>query len=76
MAELFFTVGAGDGIRTREYQLGKLGPYHLATPACPALIERRELAFAIITYRPQDAKAFASTRHGHVKQAPPASMRQ
>ena len=26
-------VGAGDGIRTREYQLGKLGPYHLATPA-------------------------------------------
>ena len=26
--------GAGNGIRTREYQLGKLGPYHLATPAC------------------------------------------
>ena len=25
--------GAGDGIRTRAYQLGKLGPYHLATPA-------------------------------------------
>ena len=25
--------GAGDGIRTRGYQLGKLGPYHLATPA-------------------------------------------
>lgn len=25
--------GAGDGIRTREYQHGKLGPYHLATPA-------------------------------------------
>ena len=25
--------GAGDGTRTREYQLGKLGPYHLATPA-------------------------------------------
>ena len=26
--------GAGDGTRTREYKLGKLGPYHLATPAC------------------------------------------
>lgn len=25
--------GAGNGIRTREYQLGKLGPYHLAMPA-------------------------------------------
>lgn len=25
--------GAGDGIRTREYWLGKPGPYHLATPA-------------------------------------------
>ena|GEM_PF-4181622 len=25
--------GAGDGIRTREYKLGKLEPYHLATPA-------------------------------------------
>ncbi len=24
---------AGDGIRTREYQLGRLTPYHLATPA-------------------------------------------
>ena len=38
------TDGAGDGTRTRGYQLGKLGPYHLATPAyvlsiipiCPA----------------------------------------
>ena len=25
--------GAGDGIRTRECQLGRLMPYHLATPA-------------------------------------------
>jgi hypothetical protein len=25
--------GAGDGIRTHEYQLGRLMPYHLATPA-------------------------------------------
>ena len=25
---------AGDGIRTHEYQLGRLMPYHLATPAC------------------------------------------
>ena len=25
--------GAGDGIRTRECELGKLVPYHLATPA-------------------------------------------
>ncbi len=30
---LFSSYGAGDGTRTREYQLGKLGPYHLATPA-------------------------------------------
>lgn len=28
------STGAGDGTRTRGYQLGKLGPYHLATPAC------------------------------------------
>ena len=28
-----FTTRAGDGIRTREYQLGGLMPYHLATPA-------------------------------------------
>lgn len=26
--------GAGDGTRTRECKLGKLMPYHLATPAC------------------------------------------
>ena len=26
-------VRAGDGIRTHEYQLGRLMPYHLATPA-------------------------------------------
>ena len=25
--------GAGDGVRTRECELGKLVPYHLATPA-------------------------------------------
>ena len=30
--------GADDGIRTREYQLGKLGPYRLATPACVGMI--------------------------------------
>lgn len=29
---LFF--GAGNGTRTRECQLGKLMPYHLAMPAC------------------------------------------
>ena len=29
----FTSSGAGDGTRTREYELGKLGPYHLATPA-------------------------------------------
>ena len=28
------TARAGDGIRTRECQLGRLMPYHLATPAC------------------------------------------
>lgn len=30
----FNRVRAGDGIRTRGYQLGRLMPYHLATPAC------------------------------------------
>ena len=29
----FEVARAGDGIRTREYQLGRLMPYHLATPA-------------------------------------------
>ena len=32
-SEVFFQ--AGDGIRTRECQLGRLMPYHLATPAMP-----------------------------------------
>ena len=32
--------GAGDGIRTRGYQLGKLGPYHLATPACMEILSQ------------------------------------
>jgi hypothetical protein len=31
---LLVVLRAGDGIRTREYQLGRLMPYHLATPAC------------------------------------------
>ncbi len=30
---LWLVFRAGDGIRTREYQLGGLMPYHLATPA-------------------------------------------
>ncbi len=29
---------AGDGIRTREYQLGRLMPYHLATPASALIL--------------------------------------
>ena len=29
----FKVARAGGGIRTREYQLGRLMPYHLATPA-------------------------------------------
>ncbi len=32
--------GAGDGIRTRECQLGRLMPYHLATPARLAFYRR------------------------------------
>ena len=49
--------GAGDGIRTRGYQLGRLMPYHLATPARP---NRKTLASSsrgIITHL-----AAASTR--------------
>ena len=30
---IYRSARAGDGIRTREYQLGRLMPYHLATPA-------------------------------------------
>ena len=33
-AVLVFFTGAGNGTRTRECQLGKLMPYHLAMPAC------------------------------------------
>ncbi len=29
----FEQIRAGDGIRTHEYHLGKVVPYHLATPA-------------------------------------------
>lgn len=33
-AVLVLLTGAGNGTRTRECQLGKLMPYHLAMPAC------------------------------------------
>ena len=33
-AVLVLFTGAGNGTRTRECQLGKLMPYHLAMPAC------------------------------------------
>ena len=33
-AALVLFTGAGNGTRTRECQLGKLMPYHLAMPAC------------------------------------------
>ena len=33
-ALLVLLTGAGNGTRTRECQLGKLMPYHLAMPAC------------------------------------------
>ena len=39
--ELMFR--AGDGIRTHEYQLGRLMPYHLATPACITYINQPNL---------------------------------
>ena len=32
-SDLLFCYGAGNGTRTRECQLGKLMPYHLAMPA-------------------------------------------
>ena len=35
---------AGDGTRTHEYQLGRLMPYHLATPAY-SLLKSGRLAF-------------------------------
>ena len=34
---------AGDGIRTRECQLGRLMPYHLATPAHDSILPFREI---------------------------------
>ena len=37
-AALFGRFRAGDGIRTRVCQLGRLMPYHLATPACFAIL--------------------------------------
>ena len=36
-------VGAGDGTRTRECELGKLVPYHLATPALVVIIPIRPI---------------------------------
>jgi hypothetical protein len=47
---------AGDGIRTREYQLGRLMPYHLATPACinynfRLYYLRSEANFTTVDYR-------------------------
>ena len=37
-ADAYVQYGAGDGIRTRECKLGKLVPYHLATPACEGIL--------------------------------------
>ena len=34
---------AGDGIRNRECQLGRLMPYHLATPAHHSILPFREI---------------------------------
>ena len=34
--DLLIMLGAGNGIRTREWKLGKLLPYHLAIPAYAA----------------------------------------
>ena len=42
--EYVFFSRAGDGIRTREYQLGRLMPYHLATPACRKLYHNSKTA--------------------------------
>lgn len=40
--------GAGDGTRTRGCKLGKLVPYHLATPALKRII--RYLPYVLCTY--------------------------
>ena len=40
--------GAGDGTRTRECELGKLVPYHLATPARPVIVAQFPLKRHIV----------------------------
>ena len=49
-AVLVLFTGAGNGTRTRECQLGKLMPYHLAMPAC-VLASITRLSCSIQGYR-------------------------
>src|SRR5512137_2028403 len=47
--------GAGDGIRTRGYQLGRLMPYHLATPARGSIPQ--VILPGMLRLRPEDLPA-------------------
>ena len=51
--------GAGDGVRTRECELGKLVPYHLATPAWLRIIRyrRQGVRFAFDFWLPLNQKS-------------------
>ena len=56
-----FMYRAGDGIRTHEYQLGRLTPYHLATPAwmtiLPSSIHRSLVDLILSNFFCTDHKA-------------------
>ena len=55
---------AGDGIRTHEYQLGRLMPYHLATPACGGILPQSETVIASVFREAISSKqGFASSQN-------------
>lgn len=49
------TTGAGDGVRTREYWLGKPGPYHLATPALSEHYNATSSSARVILENPRES---------------------
>lgn len=59
--------GAGDGTRTRGYQLGKLGPYHLATPALSEHYTATSSSTQVILENPHEASARPVIREMTVK---------
>ena len=48
--------GAGDGTRTRACELGKLVPYHLATPAQDLMLAQHQQKMPATTPSIQNAK--------------------